>query len=178
MTQLVFTVNAAWANRPEWCPSAAIQCVPGVAEEGNRIVVGPKLPVGLAATNISSVVSKYTSTRSDAPKPAPVRVMVEPGAPVAGERARPGVMTKLAVLVAVPPGVVTLIRPVEPAAGTVATILVSVLTLNALVTALNVTDVAPVNPDPLMVTLVPIVPDVGVKEVSAGAAAAAGIAVR
>src|SRR3954469_14270301 len=140
MTQFVLTVNAAWAKRPERCPSAAIQCVPGVAAEGNRIVVGPKFPVGLAATNISAVVSKNTSIRSEAPKPAPVRVTVAPGAPVAGERTSPGVMTKSATLVAVPPGVVTLIRPVDPAPGTVAMILASVVTLNVPAMPLNVTD--------------------------------------
>jgi hypothetical protein len=73
--------------------------------------------------------------------------------------------------------VVTAIGPVDAEAGTVAVIVVSEFTAKVLVTPLNVTAVAPVNPEPLMVTLVPMVPTAGLKEEMAGAVARAGAAV-
>ena len=73
-------------------------------------------------------------------------------------------------LVAVPPGVVTATLPEAPA-PTVAVILVALTTVNALAaTPPNVTAVAPVKLVPVMVTLVPVFCDVGVKEVMVGAA--------
>jgi hypothetical protein len=79
---------------------------------------------------------------------------------------------KLLVLVTEPPGVVTLIGPVVAPAGTVAVILVPLTTLNVAVTPLNVTLVAPVRFVPVIVTVVPTGPKVGVNEVIVGAAAA------
>src|SRR5437660_5902393 len=66
-------------------------------------------------------------------------------------------------LVAVPPGVVTLSGPVVAPAGTVARIAVSEVTVKVALTPLNDTDVAPVKFVPLIVTLVPTGPLVGVK---------------
>jgi hypothetical protein len=83
---------------------------------------------------------------------------------------------KLAVLVAVRPGVVTTSGPVEADAGTVAVILVADLTVNWLAAPWKVTWVAPVNPDPVIVTVAPIVPDAGLKEPIVGAAASTGAA--
>jgi hypothetical protein len=60
-----------------------------------------------------------------------------------------------------PPAVNTLIRPVVALAGTVAEILVELTTVNTADLPLNATRVAPVNPDPRMVTMVPTDPDVG-----------------
>src|SRR5207245_1139039 len=92
---------------------------------------------------------------------------------VAGEALmlKSGVVTvKLALLLAVPPGVVTLIGPVDVPAGTVAVICVSLLTAKPAVVPLkNFTAVAPVRLLPVMVTLVPTGPLVGPNEVSAGA---------
>jgi len=56
--QGVSTVNGCWANRPEWRPSAEIQCVPGTAEAGTVIVTFAKAPVALVPTSASSVVPK------------------------------------------------------------------------------------------------------------------------
>jgi hypothetical protein len=84
------------------------------------------------------------------------------------------VTVNFAVLVPVPPGAVTEIGPVEAAAGTVAVILVSDLTVNLLAAPLNCSAVAPVNPDPFTITEVPIVPEAGLKEEMTGAAALAG----
>src|SRR2546428_1519846 len=66
-------------------------------------------------------------------------------------------------LVAVPPGVVTLSGPVVAPAGTVVWTAVSEVTVKVALVPLNATAVAPVKPDPLIVTLVPTGPLVGVK---------------
>jgi len=76
---------------------------------------------------------------------------------------------KLEALLAVPPGVVTLISPdVAPnGAGTV--IELSDTTVKpAAAVPLNVTDVAPVNPLPVIVTIAPIKPEAGANEVITG----------
>jgi hypothetical protein len=78
---------------------------------------------------------------------------------------------KLFVLVAVPLGVVTLNGPVVAPAGTVAWIAVAEVTVKVALTALNVTAVAPVKFVPLIVTLLPTAPLVGVKLVIVGAEA-------
>lgn len=69
------------------------------------------------------------------------------------------------------------IGPVDAKAGTTAVILVSDATANVLLAPLNATAVAPVNPEPLTVTLLPMVPLAGLKEEIAGPAARAGGAV-
>src|SRR2546428_13849850 len=71
-------------------------------------------------------------------------------------------------LVAVPSGVVTLSGPVVAPAGTVAWIAVAEVTVKLALTPLNVTAVAPVKFVPLIVTLVPTGPLVGVKPVIVG----------
>lgn len=58
--------------------------------------------------------------------------------------------------------------PVVAPAGTVAVIWVPEVTLNGAATPLNVTEVAPVNALPLIVTVVPALPEVGLNEVTAG----------
>ena len=69
---------------------------------------------------------------------------------------------------AVPPGVATLSGPDLAPAGTVAWIAVSEVTVKLALTPLNLTEEAPVKLVPLMVTLVPTGPLVGVKLVIAG----------
>jgi hypothetical protein len=68
---------------------------------------------------------------------------------------------KLAELVTVLAGVVTLTRPVVAPLGTVAEIFVAEVTLNEAATPLNLTEVAPVKFVPLMATTVPTFPLVG-----------------
>jgi hypothetical protein len=138
------------------------------------MVTGPKLPVPLVPTRARSVVSKKTSTPSNAPNPAPKTLTLPVGGPVPRDRDRPGVTVNLAELLPVPPGAVTVIGPVEAAAGTSAVILVSEFTVNVPAAPLNFTAVAPVSPEPLTVTVVPIVPEAGLNEETTGAAAAAG----
>jgi hypothetical protein len=68
---------------------------------------------------------------------------------------------KLVALVTVPAGVVTAAGPVVAFGGTVAVICALVLTVKAAGAPLNLTEVAPVNAAPMIVTLVPGVPLVG-----------------
>jgi hypothetical protein len=75
---------------------------------------------------------------------------------------------KVAALVAVPPGVVTLIVPEVAPAGTLAVIDAAELTVKVALVPLNETAVAPVKFVPLMVTLVPTDPLVGEKLVIVG----------
>src|SRR6266480_1578688 len=70
---------------------------------------------------------------------------------------------KLAALLAVPPGVVTLIGPLEAPAGTVAVIAVAEPTVKLALVPLNSTALAPVKLVPLIVTLAPTGPLLGVK---------------
>src|SRR6266480_1358738 len=70
---------------------------------------------------------------------------------------------KLAALLAVPPGVVTLIGPLVAPAGTVVVIAVAEFTVKLALVPLNSTAEAPVKLVPLMVTLVPTGPLLGVK---------------
>src|SRR5205807_2445808 len=78
------------------------------------------------------------------------------------------VNVKLLALLAVPPGVVTLIGPLEAPAGTVAWIAVAELTVKLAPVAPNCTAVAPVKFVPLIVTLVPAGPLLGAKLVIVG----------
>ncbi len=77
-------------------------------------------------------------------------------------------MVKIEALVPVPPGVVTEIWPVVAPFGTVALIEASETTENVADVPLNVTDVAPVNPDPEMTTVPPTGPLTGLNEEMVG----------
>src|SRR6185503_16026541 len=103
----------------------------------------------------------------------PVIVTLVPTGPLVGVKfviVGAGITVKLAALVAVPPGVVTLTGPVVAPAGTVAWIAEAEVTVKlAALTPLNRTAVAPVKFVPVIVTLVPTGPLVGVKLVIVGA---------
>jgi hypothetical protein len=83
------------------------------------------------------------------------------------------VTVKLDPLVAVPPEVVTVIKPLVAPDGTVAVICVSESTVNKADVPLNVTEVAPVKAVPVIVTDVPTSPIVGVNNEIVGAGAGA-----
>ena len=70
--------------------------------------------------------------------------------------------------VATPPGVVTLNKPEVAPAGTVAVIVASSLTTNSALVPLNVTEVAPVKPEPNKVVVPPVPPWSGVKKLITG----------
>jgi len=76
---------------------------------------------------------------------------------------------KLLALLAVPPGVVTLIGPVVAPLGTVAAIEVDEFTVKLALVPLNRTVLAPVKFAPLMVTVVPTPPLAGEKLLIVGA---------
>src|SRR5206468_13044643 len=106
----------------------------------------------------------------------PVIVTRVPTLPLVGEMllivgpAGAVVTVKFDPLVAVPPGVVTPIGPVDALAGTVAVICASETTLmDDAAVPLNVTAVAPVKPLPLIETDVPGGPLAGEKPLIAGA---------
>src|SRR5207247_1462116 len=95
-----------------------------------------------------------------------------PTGPLVGEKlvivGALAVTVKLLLLVAVPPGVVTLSGPLVAPLGTVAAIEVEEFTVKPALVPLKVTAVAPVKFVPLIVTLVPTAPLVGVKLVIVG----------
>ena len=110
--------------------------------------------------------------------PVPLIVTEVPTGPLFGEKdvifgaaPAPLVTVNCVALVAKPSGVTTLIRPVVAPGGTVAVIFTSESTLNVAGVPANFTLVAPVNPDPLIVTEVPTGPLFGENDEIAGTAA-------
>ena len=100
-----------------------------------------------------------------------VPVAVAPGATDGGLKTRDSsLMTvKFVALVAVPKGVVTEIEPVVAVDGTMAVIFVADTTVNVVAaTPWNVTAVAPDRLVPVIVTVVPVGPLDGVKELICG----------
>ena len=94
----------------------------------------------------------------------PVIFTLVPTAPLVGVKfVTWGRIVKLVPLDAVPAEVVTLIGPAVARVGTVAVIDVSEFCVNEDAMPLNLTELAPVNPVPVIVTLVPMIPLVGVK---------------
>jgi hypothetical protein len=78
------------------------------------------------------------------------------------------VTTKSTVLVPLPDGPVTTMRPVVAPAGTTAVIWVGELMTKVVATPLKVTAVAPVKFVPVSTTDVPATPDPGLKDVMVG----------
>jgi hypothetical protein len=103
-------------------------------------------------------------------KPTPLIVTTVPVGPLAG--AKPvidSVTVKFEALVPVPAGVVTEILPVTAPLGTVALIWMpdtNVTVAEAFVP--NLTVAPGTKPVPLIVTVPPVIPDVGVKELTVG----------
>lgn len=91
---------------------------------------------------------------------------------IVGPPPPPLVTVNEVALVAVPFAVVTEMAPLVAAPGTVAAICVAWLTVKVAAVPLNLTDVAPVKFVPVITTLVPAGPLVGVKLVIVGAAPA------
>ena len=98
-------------------------------------------------------------------KLVPVMLTAVPRTPLVGEKeAMTGTSMKACELVTVPEELVTEIGPLVAPLGTVAVIWESETTVNVAEVPLKATRVAPVYWAPLMVTLVPTGPLVGVKE--------------
>lgn len=127
-------------------------------------------------TTVNGALAPPKVTRVVPVKPVPVIVTSVPTEPLVGEKEEIAGVTvtvvtaKLVVVVAVPPGVVTAIGPVAAPVGTVAVSDVSDATVNGALVPAKVTLVAPVSPVPLIVTVVPTGPLVGLNDEIVGAA--------
>lgn len=148
-------------------PPTVTEIVPVVAPTGTVVVI----VVDVLAVTMAVVPLKLTvllaGVRS---KFVPVIVTVVPMGPEAGVKAvMVGTAAKVnPFCVAVPPGVVTETLPEVPAA-IIAVILVADTTLNdAAAVPPKLTAVAPVKFVPVIVTVVPMVPEAGVKDVISG----------
>ncbi len=154
--------------------SVALVAVPAAVVTAMRPVVAPAgtVAVILIGVLVVMVAAVPLNVTDDAPaRLAPLMVTLAPIAPVDGVKlVIRGATTKLAALVAVPPGaVVTPIAPVVALAGTVAVICVLETKENAALMPLNRTDVTPAKLAPAIVTLVPGAPLGGVNPVIRGA---------
>ena len=154
--------------------SVALVAVPAAVVTAMRPVVAPAgtVAVILTCVLVVMVAAVPLNVTDDAPaRLAPLMVTLAPTAPVDGEKlVIRGATTKLAALVAVPPGVVvTPIAPVVALAGTVAVICVLETKVNTALMPLNRTDVTPAKLAPAIVMLVPGAPFGGVNPVIRGA---------
>lgn len=145
-------------------------------------VVTLHAPVGAFAGTVAVIeVSDTTVNVAPTPlsvtddafvKPDPLSVTVRPANPLAGEKlvsVGAGTVTvKLPLLVAVPPGVTTCHWPELALDGTVAVIDVDELTVYGAAVPASVTELAPVKPVPVRVTLSPDGPLPGLKLVIVG----------
>ena len=163
-----FTVNfVPLVSVPE---GVVTDIFPVVAPGGTVAVIF----VSELTVNVVVVPLNFTAVAPE--NPAPLIVTEVPTGPLFGENEvivgpAPLVTVNCAVLVAKPSGVTTLIRPVVAPAGTTAVIFTSEPTVNVAGVPANFTLVAPLNPDPLIVTEVPTGPLVGENDEIAGTAA-------
>lgn len=160
----------------------------GITVKVMGLVAVPPVVVTLIGPEAASVGTvAVISVEDTTPKPAlvllnitavapvksvPVMVTLVPTGPLVGAKVvmvGAGITVKLMRLVAVPPGVVTLIGPEVASAGTVAVISVEDTTPKLASIPLNITAVAPVKSVPVMVRFAPTGPLVGVKVVIVGA---------
>jgi len=141
---------------------------PGVVMLSDPVVTpaGTVAWIDVAEVTVKLALTPLNVTAETPVKLVPLMVTLVPTVPLAGAKlAIVGGLTTVneLVLVAVPPGVVTLSAPVVAPAGSVAWIDVAELTVKLALTPLNVTAVAPVKSAPLIVTVVPTGPMVGAK---------------
>ncbi|HSL68482.1 MAG TPA: hypothetical protein VK977_10055, partial [Actinomycetota bacterium] len=168
----------------EWNVGTTVNCAalvpvpPGVV----TLILPVTAPTGTVAVIwVAELTAKLARTPPNRTAVAPVNavpviVTAVPVRPLVGEKdviVGAGTVTvKFAALVAVPPGVVTLIFPVVAPDGTFVSIRVPwVFTVYDALTPLNRTAVAPANPLPLIRTEVPTGPLFGENEEIVGAAA-------
>lgn len=142
------------------------------------VILPVEAPAGtVALILVDEVTVKVAETplnfTDEAPvKPVPLIVTVVPTGPLFGENDEivggVGVTVKLLALVAVPPGVVTVMAPVEAPEGTVAVIWVLEFTVKVALVPANLTLDAPVKFVPVIVTDVPTGPLAGENDEIAG----------
>jgi hypothetical protein len=146
---------------------------PGVVTLSGPVVApaGTAVWIAVSDATVKLAVVPLNATDVAPVKLVPLIVTLVPTGPLVGAKlviAGGGTTVNAPLLVAVPEGVVTLSRPVVAPAGTVAWIAVAEVTVKLALVPLNATDVAPVKPVPLIVTVVPTGPLVGVKPAIAG----------
>jgi hypothetical protein len=155
---------------------------PGVVTAIRPVVapVGTSAWMRVLAETLNFAATPLNVTDVAPVKFAPTMTTDAPTRPITGENdemigafAVLVVTVKLAELVAVPPGVVTLIAPVDAPLGTAAVIDVAELTVKLALVPLNFTAVVPVRFVPLIVTDVPTVPLAGENDETVGACVAA-----
>jgi hypothetical protein len=146
-------------------PGAVTVIVPVVAPAGTVAVI---FVLEVTVKVVAEVPLKLTAVLPV--RFVPLMVTTVPTGPLAGENeVKVGGGATLNVLVAAPPGVVTVNEPVTAPVGTVVLIWVSEITLKVAVLLLkNLTDVVPVKLVPLIVTGRPMAPLDGDSEVMAG----------
>ena len=139
---------------------------PIVAPTGTVVLIDVVVFVAIVAATPLNV------TAVALPKFVPVIVTVVPTTPDTGEKlviVGGPITVKLALLIPVPLGPVTLILPEDAPTGTVAVIDVAEITVNEVAgVVLKFTVVAPRKLVPVIITAVPTIPDVGVKPVTVG----------
>jgi hypothetical protein len=142
------------------------------------MVIGPSVAVGgtvavsfVAETNVTALAATPLNfTVELLVKPTPVSVTTVPAGPLVGAMAViDSVGVKFAALVALPAAVVTEILPATAALGTVAVICVADSTLYDAARPANFTLLAPLKFVPVIVTLLPVIAEVGVNELTVGA---------
>src|SRR5436853_5220832 len=148
--------------------AALLAVPPGVVTLIGPLVApaGTVAVIAVAEFTVKLALVPLNSTAEAPVKLVPLMVTLVPTGPLPGVKLEivGGLMTvKLAALLAVPSEVVTLIGPLETPAGTVAVIAVAELTVKLALVPLNSTALAPVKLVPLIVTLVPTGPLLGVK---------------
>jgi hypothetical protein len=145
-----------------------VQVVPFVVSQPFQPVKRARNP-GLAVSVTTVPLLKSEEQVDPQSIPAGLDVTVPSKRRPAFDTVNGTVTVKLLALSVVPPGVVTLIGPVVALAGAVTWIAVSEVSVKLAALPLNVTAVAPVKFAPLIATLVPTRPLVGVKLVMVGA---------
>jgi hypothetical protein len=133
--------------------------------------VGTTVVICVGESTVKVVATPLNVTAVAPVKLVPVRTIAVPTVPKAGanEVTVGGVMTvKFALLTPLPAEFVTAMRPVCAPTGTVAVIRVEEFTVKVAPTPLNVTELIAVKFVPVIVTVVPAGPDVGVNDETVG----------
>src|SRR5437867_7913691 len=131
---------------------------------------GTAASIAVTEVMVNAALTPLNRTAVASVKLEPLIVTLVPTGPLAGVKPviDGGLIVNTLALVAVPPGVVTVIDPVVAPAGTVAWIAVAEFTVKLAFTLLKRTAVVPVKLVPLMLTPVPTGPLAGVKLVIDG----------
>jgi hypothetical protein len=148
---------------------ALVAVPPGVVTPIDPVVapLGTTVVIWVSELTVKVAAAPLNVTAEAPVRPVPPMVTLVPIAPDVGVKLEivgggDAVTVKLDALVAAPTEVLTLIGPVVAPLGTVAVIWASERSVKLALVPLNLTAVAPVKFAPVMATLVPTGPDIGV----------------